>query len=424
VSATLVSVDAVLRSAVHDDACARRAVADMPSEVVGGIPRQPVWSALTELVTEGVVIDPNVVLARVMACREPGWDDAARWMASLIEGGPAAGTLGWHLDRLAEEATRLRLVALSVSTAQAAEQDDIGGAVEFLRERLDRVRIGGTITPPTLADLVPEFLERLETQDTSRVLSTGLSDLDSLLNGGLRAGQLVIVGARPGVGKSVLLGDMARHAALHQDARVAFYALEMDRQELTARFVSAQTRVSLSHISRRECTDADWSRIARATAPLSHGHLHIIDEAMQTVDSITTGARGIRPDLLVVDYLGLVTSKGKASNRQEEVAALSRGLKRAARDLGCPVVVAAQLNRGLESRTDPTPRLSDLRESGGIEADADVVILLDRREDDETMGTTARAHVAKNRSGPTGAVDLAFLGSYVTFMPLSKWGDA
>lgn len=411
------SVTALLSAAVWHDEAARRVAVDLPTEVVNG-PHSRILEAVQALVTEGVTVDPTTVLARLT--RMPGAEDAARALVELVTAGPHVGTVGWHLDQVHEDAARIRLRALGTAVEQAAETEDLHSAVGMLRERFDRVNLGTSTAPPTVADVVDDYLAGLDAHITARVLPTGLLDLDDLLGGGLRDGQLVVVGARPGVGKTVLLGGFACHAALRESARVLLRSLEMSRTEVLTRYVSSETKVPLAHLISQDVTDDDWTSIARRLPALMSGHLHVDDRADLTVAGLHQQARSLRPDLIVVDYLQLIRPGKATGNRQEDVAAMTRALKLMARDLHCPVVIAAQLNRALTDRKDQTPRLSDLRESGAIEADADVVILLDRDPNDDTMGTTARALVEKNRSGPTGRVDLAFHGHYARFEAL-RW---
>lgn len=416
------SVTALLAAAVWDDGTARHVAPLVPDETVSGA-ALVVLTAVRALVDLGVPVEPSSVHCRIVDDRMAGWDDARRWLLDLIGAPTPVGTVGWHLDRLRQQAARDRLTALATTVAQVAQGSELHDAVHTIRERLDRVDLGASTAPPSLADLTDAALNRLESGDTTRTLSTGLADLDKLLGGGLRPGQLVVVGARPGVGKSCLLTDLAR-AATNRGARVLLHSLEMARDEVWARHASATCRVPLDRLMSAALNEDDWTRIGRSLASASDDRLHVDDRPGVTVSDIAATARTVGPDLLGIDYLQLVRVAKPSGSRQEDVAGLSRGLKLLARDLRCPVVVAAQLNRGQTNRADSTPRMSDLRESGAIEADADVVLLLDRDDDDDTHGTTGRLDVAKNRSGPRGVVELAFHGAFASFASLHKWEQA
>ena len=417
---TAVSVDTLLGEACWSVDVARRVVDGMPALAVEDAVRRPVWLALTALVAADLPIDPTTVLSRVIADHEPGWDQAVRHLSEIAVGGYGAGSVSHHLDVVQEAAARHRLSLLGVKAQQAAGGVDVADAVQLIREGLDGIQTKTRNAPPLVADLMQDHMERLETVDTSRVLPTGLHDLDHALGGGFRPGQLVIVGAQSGVGKSLLLTGFARHATFEQRAVTQFHSLEMSNVELMDRIFSAEAKVSLTKITGRDLDDDDWSRIAGKVNQISLGRWHIDDNASRTVADIRATDTPQRPNMIVVDYLQLVTPS-KGDNRQEQVAMISRGLKALARDLRCVVVAAAQLNRAAEARQDKRPRMADLRESGAVGQDADTVLLLDRADADETLGTTARLIVAKQRGGPQGAViDLTFSGHYARF-DTSAW---
>lgn len=415
------SVDAVLTAAVWDDTAARRVAAHLPVEVVEGATQQRIVDAIGSLIDDGVPVDPTTVMARVRDQHLPGWDQALNHLLELVTSPIPAGTLGWHLDRLQQQAARQRLRTLAGRMSQHADDGDPADVVTLAREQLDRIDLGAASTPPSLADLTESYLQRLETADTTQTLPTGFADLDRMLAGGLRAGQLVVVGGRPAAGKSLLLAGFARAAAA-RGARSLLHSLEMPRQEVWDRHTASVASVPLDRIVSRRLTDDDWSRIGRTLPTISDVTVHVDDRPSVTVADVTRTARGMRPDLILIDYLQLLRPAKASGSRQEDVAGLSRALKLLARDLRCPVVVAAQLNRGQTQRADAAPRMSDLRESGAIEADADVVLLLHRDPGDETLGTTAQLIVAKNRSGETGTLQLAFLGHYARFGPLTLAG--
>lgn len=409
------SLDVLLREACWDLPTARRVVAEVPEITCQAPPRFCLWNALAALVeSDPEGLDPAMVMHRVTSDRLPGWDDTARWMADLTTGGFAAGTVGWHLNAVKEHAARLGLMQLADRARQAAE-GDVDEAVTLVRTGLDRIATRTVEAPPTVADLLMPHLERLETKDTTRRVGTGMPDLDERLAGGFRPGQLVVVGAATGAGKSLLLGGFARHAALREQVPVLFHSLEMGRDELMDRLLAAEARVNLQSLNARDLNEDDWSRLSRRLDAINTGQLFIDDNPTRTVADIAATAKPLRPALLCVDYVQLLTPTGKSNNRQEEVANLSRALKLLARDLRCTVIAAAQLNRAADQRSDKTPRLSDLRESGAIANDADVVLLLDRDENDDTLGSDASLIIAKQRGGPLGSVPLVFTGHHARF---------
>lgn len=413
------SLDTLLAQACWDIHVARRVVSDLPHDLVGP-PRLAALSALTTIVTPALdVLDPPMVMQQVITDRQPGWEETCRWLTNVTVGA-TVGTWDWHLNTIREATSRERLAMAGVRTQQMAQSEtDLAEVVALAREGLERIEVRTAQAPPTISDMLMNHLERLETQDTTRRLSTGLHDLDHLLAGGFRPGQLVVVGARPGAGKSLLLGGFALHAAIHEEVTVHFASLEMGRDELMDRFLASEAMISLRAMTSRTLHEDDWSRLSRHLDAISGSRLYVDDTPTQTVAGIGAAAKPLRPALVLVDYLQLLSSTGKQNNREQEVAALSRSLKLLARDLDCTVIAASQLNRESDKRHDRKPRLSDLRESGAIEADADLVLLLDRDDQDDTHGTDAGLIVAKQRGGPLGTVSLVFTGDHARFM--SAW---
>jgi replicative DNA helicase len=263
-----------------------------------------------------------------------------------------------------------------------------------------------------LGDQVEEWIEELDRRvDAEELpgLSTGLRDLDELLLG-LRGGQLIIAAGRPGVGKSSLAGHLAAHVSA-QDKVVHFASLEMSIAELQDRFFATAAKVPWTSLrDPRGMNSMTKHRLKEAARRQVQFELHLEDDASATVASIRSSARRLKAtkglDLIIVDYLQLMTPLLTNSNRAVEVATLSRGLKELALQLDVPVVALAQLNRQLELRTDKRPRLSDLRESGSIENDADIVVFLHPHEDDEgnLVYGVLELIVAKQRNGPRGMV--------------------
>ena len=419
-SAVEVSLDSLLGQACWSIQVARRVVTDLPADLVGP-PRLAAFQALTSLVTPTLdVIDPPMVMQRVMTERNVGWEDTCRWLTTVTVG-QGGGTSDYHLNVVREATARERLAMAGVRIQQGAynEASDLAEIVALGRDGLEKIEVRTAQAPPTVSELLMPHLERLETQDTTKRLSTGLHDLDHLLAGGFRPGQLVVVGARPGAGKSLLLGGFALHAAINEGTTVHFASLEMGREELMDRFLASQAQISLRALTGRSLDERGWSRLSKHLDAITNSRLHVDDTPTQTVAAISAAAKPQRPALVLVDYLQLLAPTGKQMNREQEVAALSRSLKLLARDLDCTVVAASQLNRESDKRQDRKPRLSDLRESGAIEADADLVLLLDRDDQDDTEGTDAALIVAKQRGGPLGTVSLVFSGDHARFM--SAW---
>ena len=251
---------------------------------------------------------------------------------------------------------------------------------------------------------------------------TGFSELDSKLNG-LRAGQMIIIAARPGGGKSTLAMDICRSAAVHNNMASAYFSLEMNRTELSMRLLAAESKVFLDRMIKGELETRDWQAIARTLDKISQAPLIVDDSPNMTMGEIRAKSRRMKQQhgiqLIVIDYLQLLTSGGKAvESRQQEVSEFSRSIKLLAKELEIPIVAVAQLNRDSERRNDRRPQVADLRESGSLEQDADVVLLIHRddmfNKDSDRRGL-AEIIIGKQRSGPTGTLELEFQGQYARF---------
>ncbi|MFD9603275.1 replicative DNA helicase [Streptomyces sp. NPDC059970] len=342
------------------------------------------------------------------------------------------GSEGWYAERIATKAAAARTIthghnAILRGKSAAFDPDE---DVAALQTELDGV-IRAAVTDETslLADLLPDVLERAITPPTNEDrIPTGFIDLDHLLCGGWAPGQLVVVGARPAMGKSTIGVGFARAAAIANGIPTLFESLEMSKAELGNGIVSAEAQVALHHIKQGIVgEDAPATqRMARAAQKMNAAPLRISDCANLSMPALRARVRnlvrtaGLR--LVVVDYLQLMQAPA-AESRQVAVSALSRGLKLLAKEFGITVIVLAQLNRGPEQRTEKKPMVSDLRESGAIEQDADIVILLHREdayEKESPRAGEADLIVGKHRGGPTSTITTAFQGHYARFVDMAQ----
>jgi replicative DNA helicase len=290
-------------------------------------------------------------------------------------------------------------------------------------------RVTDSLRP--LHDLLADSLDRLEALydrgESITGIPTGYLDLDERLSG-LQPSSLVIVGARPSMGKTALALGMASHAAMEARIPVLYFSLEMSHSELTQRLLCSEARVDSSRIRNGRLLESDWPKISHAIGRLGEAPLYIDDNPNLTVMEVRAKARRLKSrlgqlGLVVVDYLQLMSSRNNAENRQVEVSEISRGLKILARELEVPVVALSQLSRNLEMRADKRPVLADLRESGSLEQDADVVMFLYRDElyhPESPDRGTAEIIVSKHRNGPTGSTQLAFLDHYTRFANMAR----
>lgn len=342
----------------------------------------------------------------------------APFLFELLNDTPVTANLPWYAGVVADRAKQRRLVEAGsriIQLGHDVERDPSEAAslaVKYLtdatddRSSTDPVRWGEIIGPALQA------IEKASKSGTTPGLSTGLTLLDQML-GGLRGGQMIVVAGRPGMGKSLVAGNWARLAALHSGRSACIFSLEMGRHEVYNRLMSAETGVSLARITRGQLTDEDWLALSRRSGETENAPLYLDDTAPLHLHDIVHRARRLharsRLSLIVVDYLQLVMLGGRRSdlNREREVSEVSRSLKLLAKELDLPVVVVAQLNRNVEQRLDKRPLLSDLRDSGSVEQDADIVVML-YREDYYNASTVRRNEldfiVAKHRAGPNGTV--------------------
>jgi replicative DNA helicase len=331
--------------------------------------------------------------------------------------------------RIVQDAAMLRrliLVAADISEIGYSRPDNVDDALDEAESRVFRVadrRV--TDSYRDIGELMKLAVDRIEENfargDTITGIATGFNDLDELLSG-LQPSTLNIVGARPSMGKTAFGLGMATHVAKHTNRPVLVFSLEMGHVELTQRILSSEAEVDSQKIRNGRLSEADWAKIGRAIGRLEVP-LFLDDNPRVTVMEIRAKARRLKMQhgdlgLILVDYLQLMSGGGNPENRQLEVSEISRNLKILARELEVPIVALSQLSRNLESRSDKHPMLSDLRESGSLEQDADVVIFLYRDEvynKESPDRGAADIIVAKHRAGPTGTMRLVFRGQYARF---------
>jgi replicative DNA helicase len=260
-------------------------------------------------------------------------------------------------------------------------------------------------------------------------ITTGFLDLDARTSG-LQRADLIMVAARPSMGKTAFALNIAQQAAMRGKAKVLIFSLEMPREQLGQRLLSMESRVDMQKLKTGKLDKGDWDQLYGAIDRLSKAEIYIDDSPGISVMEIKNKCRRLKAekelDLIVIDYLQLMSYEGRAESRQQEITAISRFLKQLAREMDCPVVVLSQLSRAPEQRSDHRPILSDLRESGSIEQDADIVMFLYRDEyyNPETdKPNICEVHIAKQRSGPTGVFELTWLGKYTRFVDTSRLGD-
>ena len=357
----------------------------------------------------------------------------APYLHTLVSMVPTAANAGYYGRIVREQAILRRLVEagtriVSMGYTGTGDVDDmVDRAQAEVYDVTDR-RTSEDYAP--LSDIMGDALNEIEAISNRGGemvgVPTGFAELDKLTNG-LHPGQMVILAARPAIGKSTLGLDLARAASIKHGLTSVIFSLEMSRNEIVMRLLSAEAQVPLHHMRAGTMSDNDWTKLASKMGAVSEAPLFIDDSPNMTLMEIRAKCRRLKQRhdlrLVIVDYLQLMTSGKRVESRQQEVSEFSRSLKLLAKELGVPVIAISQLNRGPEQRTDKKPMLSDLRESGSLEQDADMVVLLHREdfyEKESPRAGEADFIVAKHRNGPTQTVTVAFQGHYSRFVDMAQ----
>lgn len=390
---------------------------------------QRIFGAMRELAEEGAELD-TVTVKNALASR--GHLEAVNgpaYIAALTDGVPRSSNVA-HYARIVKDKAELRALIYAATKIQQAAyeaEDDsraiLGEAEKTLFELAGKATRGGFVS---LRDLMPRLLDKIEQASKSKTgitgLATGLTDLDDMTRG-LQPKNVILIAARPSQGKSALAGSIAVNVAM-QGKVVGIFSLEMSDEEWGIRAVAGETRINGHRIQSGFLGERDWGKLAQALGTLGELPIYIDDCADITAFEIRTKARRLRQehglDLLIVDYAQLVSGDGKSETRALEIARISRTLKRIAKEMQIPVIELSQLSREVEKRNDKRPILSDLRESGALEQDADLVIFIHREEQyqqdpDPSVVGLAELIVAKQRNGATGTVKVRFEKEYTRF---------
>src|SRR5262252_642327 len=393
---------------------------------------QLVHEAILELYGRGEPADPVTVSDLLAKRSELARVGGGAYLHTLLASVPTAANAGYYARIVRERAILRRLVEVGTRIVQLGYAGD-GDADELVDRAQAEIygvterRVAEDFLP--LSEIMPGALDEIEAIGSRGGVMTGVPtgfvDLDTLTNG-LHPGQMVVIAARPAIGKSTLALDLARAAAIKHRLATVMFSLEMSRNEITMRLLSAEARVPLQAMRTGQLGEDDWTRLARRMSEVVDAPLFIDDSPNMSMMEIRAKCRRLkqRHDLrmVIVDYLQLMTSPRRVENRQQEVSEMSRSLKLLAKEVDVPVVAISQLNRGPEQRNDKRPLLSDLRESGSIEQDSDVVILLHREdayERESPRAGEADLIVAKHRNGPTAVVTVAFQGHYSRFVDMA-----
>lgn len=436
------SVDYGSRTMPHDDVAeqsvlggmllSKDAIADVVESLRASDFYKPahetIYEAILSLYGHGSPADAITVADELKKRGELTRVGGAAYLHTLIASVPTAANAQYYAEIVKEHAIMRRLIEAGTKIAQLgyANETEADTLVDQAQAEIYAVTDGNAKEDyvsfsEALEATMREIDANSNRPDGVYGVPTDFIELDEL-TGGLHGGQMIVIAARPGVGKSTLALDIARSAAIHHHMATVFFSLEMSRTELAMRVLSAEGKISMGRLKKGDLDTEGWTNLATLQGRIDSAPLFIDDSPNMTLMEIRAKCRRLKQrndlKLVVLDYLQLMSSGKKVESRQQEVSEFSRSLKLLAKELDVPVIALSQLNRGSEQRTDKRPMVSDLRESGSIEQDADIVILLHREDmynpESDRVGE-ADMIIAKHRGGPTRTIPLAFSGKYSRF---------
>ncbi|MEJ5997851.1 replicative DNA helicase [Corynebacterium sp. H130] len=396
---------------------------------------QIIYKAIIELFTEGTEVDPLVVRGRLDRNNDLDRVGGAPYLYDIVSSVPTAANARYYAEIVAEKAILRRLVDAGTRVVQLGYEGTEGAELDTVLDMAQQEVFGiakkqATEDYAILADILDPTMDELsqiaENGGLAQGVPTGFVDLDNLTNG-LHGGQMIIIAARPGVGKSTLALDFMRSCSIKHNKASVIFSLEMSKAEIVMRMLSAETDIKLTDMRSGRMTEEQWAKLANRVGQIEQAPLFIDDSANLTIMEIRSKARKLKQkydlQMIVVDYLQLMSSGKRVESRQQEVSEFSRSLKLLAKELDVPLIAISQLNRGPESRTDKRPQIADLRESGSLEQDADMVMLLyrpDSQDKDDERAGEADIILAKHRGGPIDTIPVAHQLHYSRFVDLAR----
>ena len=394
-----------------------------------------IFDSMVELFNEGKPVDLITLQERLKEKDVPAEIASLEFVRDLVTAVPTSANVKYYAEIVADKAMMRRLIKLNEEIANTcyAGKESLEAVLEKTEKSVfDLLQQRNTGEYVPIKQVVLNALEKIEKASKSKGtvtgIPTGFIDLDYKLSG-LQPSDLVLVAARPSMGKTAFVLNIAQYMAFKKDKCVAIFSLEMSKEQLVNRLFSLESQVDAQALRTGNMKDSDWEKLIEGAGIIGKSKMIIDDTPGISVSELRSKCRKYKLehglDIIIIDYLQLMTgSVGKSSeSRQQEISEISRSLKGLARELNVPVVALSQLSRAVESRPDKRPMLSDLRESGAIEQDADVVMFIYRDEyynKDSEYKKQAEIIIAKQRNGPVGTVHLAWLGEYTKFANLSR----
>ena len=433
---------AVLSAMLIDQDAVLRAIEFVDDTMFYAERNRRIFRAMVTIAERGSVVDPLTLSDELARRGELDASGGKDYIGFLVDVVPTAANIEYHAQIVREKSILRRLIEVSTSIVAEAF-DGKASARELLDEAESRIFLVSQQQTKDgftrIKELLWPTMERIEALQrggkTVTGVASGFNDLDEMTSG-FQPAELIIVAARPSMGKTAFTLNVAQHAAIEHNVPVAFFSLEMSKESLVQRMLTSEARIDAQRLRKGQLRDDDFPRLARAAGILSSAPVWIDDTPGLTLLEMRSKARRLKADagigLVVVDYLQLMQGPANSESRQQEVSQISRGLKALAKELNVPVIALSQLSRAPEQRTgeNKRPQLSDLRESGAIEQDADLIMFLYRQEfydgptdkDGNSLEGKAEVIVGKQRNGPTGLVNLFFHKQYTRFESYTQRG--
>lgn len=394
---------------------------------------QRIYEAMIELTEEDEPVDLITLTAKLQDKQQLEDIGGVTYLSELANAVPTAANIDYYAAIVEEKSMLRRLIraATQIVSNGYASSDDVGDLLSEAEQRIfeisQRRSSSGFIS---IRDVLMDVFERVEYLYSHKGGSTGIPsgfvDLDKMTSGFQRS-DLIIVAARPSVGKTAFALNIAQNVGVRAKETVAIFSLEMGASQLVQRMICAEANVDATRMRTGYLEGDDWEKLTMAIGALSEASIYIDDSPSITVADIRAKCRRLKQEkglgMILIDYLQLIHGRGKGDNRQQEVSEISRTLKQIARELNVPVIALSQLSRGVEQRQDKRPMMSDLRESGSIEQDADIVAFLyrdDYYDKESEKKNIIEIILAKQRNGPVGTVELAFLKNYNKFVNMDR----
>ncbi|RTE05508.1 replicative DNA helicase [Paenibacillus whitsoniae] len=395
-----------------------------------------VYRAMTKVAESGRPIDLVTVTAELQDSKELEAVGGVSYLSELSAAVPTTANVGYYIDRVQEMFLRREAIKTAMDLVkQATEEQNVHAFIAMAET--SALKLSDKAAPQKDFQPIKQVLlsawddaeRRYNARHTNRGITgipSGFTDLDNM-TAGFQSGDLIIVAARPSVGKTALALNVGQNVATMTGENTAIFSLEMSVLQLAQRMICAEANIDASRMRTGFFDDDDWSKMSMAVGKLAESGIFIDDTPGMTVNEIRSKCRRLKKEktlgMVIIDYLQLIQSSKRGSNRQEEVSEISRTLKQLARELEVPVIALSQLSRGVEQRADKRPMMSDLRESGAIEQDADIVAFLyrdDYYDKESEKKNIIEIIIAKQRNGPVGTVELAFLKQFNKFVNLDR----